>query len=76
MNLDNKRFNEIRENNKKIGTRSKRALYKPGLSPILSDTLRSFRKDEIGYKSALEVLKANNCTEEEIKYFINHSLVD
>lgn len=73
--LSNERFNEVRENNKKIGKRSKRALYKPGLSPILSDTLRSFRNDEIGYKSALQVLKDNNCSKEEIQYFINNSLI-
>lgn len=73
--LSNERFNQIRENNKRIGRRSERALYKPALSPILADTLAKFRKDEIGYKSALEVLKTNNCTKEEIKYFINNSLI-
>lgn len=39
------------------------------------EVLKEFKNDEIGYRSALEKLKASGCTQKEIKYFINNSLV-
>ena len=39
------------------------------------EVLKEFKNDEIGYRSALEKLKASGCTQKEVKYFINNSLV-
>lgn len=55
--------------------RSKTSLAKSPTSAIVVETLKEFKNDEIGYKSALQKLKDSGCTEKEVKYFINNSLI-
>lgn len=74
MNLEE--INRIRENSKKALEKMKTpALARSKTSRIVVETLKEFKNDEIGYKSALDKLKASGCTQKEIKYFINNSLV-
>ena len=66
----------IRENRKKVREKMKTpALARSKTSKIVIETLKEFKNDEIGYKSALQKLKDSGCTDKEIKYFINNSLV-
>lgn len=72
MNLE--QIKRVKENAKRNASKTV-GLAKSPTSSIVVQTLKEFKNDEIGYRTALEKLKASGCTQKEIKYFINNSLV-